>query len=161
MGSKKSTPPRSSHFASLQMRATKAALQTIQMTHTEREMNGDLLRQLQGNRGLQERVRYFSAQQAVCPVRRKQLPSSTGFRSPRPYRISLATTLSPLEPRSGLYLSTGKREQSSCCFFPPPKIGEEGQDDVRACAAATPFPLTFSDCLRRIRASCFRAFWPF
>ncbi|CAM9096578.1 unnamed protein product [Hapterophycus canaliculatus] len=39
-----------------QMRATKAALQTVQMTHTEREMNGDLLRELQGNRDLQERI---------------------------------------------------------------------------------------------------------
>lgn len=40
------------------MRATRAALKTIQMTDTEREMNGDLLRQLQGNRDLQEKIRY-------------------------------------------------------------------------------------------------------
>lgn len=48
---------RLSHIISLQMRATKAALQTIQMTHTEREINGELLRKLQGDRALQERVR--------------------------------------------------------------------------------------------------------
>eukprot|EP00903_Cladosiphon_okamuranus_P010163 g9623.t1 len=40
-----------------QMRATRAALKTVQMTDTERQMNGDLLRQLQENRDLQEKIR--------------------------------------------------------------------------------------------------------
>ncbi|CAN0217934.1 unnamed protein product [Pylaiella littoralis] len=41
-----------------QMRATRAALRTVQMTDTERQMNGDLLRRLQGNADLQEKIRY-------------------------------------------------------------------------------------------------------
>lgn len=44
--------------APMQMRATRTALKTVQMTDTEREMNGDLLRRLQENRDLQEKIRY-------------------------------------------------------------------------------------------------------
>ena len=44
---------------STQMRATRAALKTVEMTDTERQMNGDLLRQLQKNRDLQEKIRYL------------------------------------------------------------------------------------------------------
>ncbi|CAM9688214.1 unnamed protein product, partial [Ectocarpus sp. 8 AP-2014] len=40
-----------------QMRETRAALRTVQMTDTERKMNGELLRKLQGDRDLQERIR--------------------------------------------------------------------------------------------------------
>ncbi|CAN0058936.1 unnamed protein product [Ectocarpus fasciculatus] len=40
-----------------QMRATRAALRTVQMTDTERKMNGELLRRLQGDRDLQEKIR--------------------------------------------------------------------------------------------------------
>ncbi|CAB1101617.1 unnamed protein product [Ectocarpus sp. CCAP 1310/34] len=40
-----------------QMRETRAALRSVQMTDTERKMNGELLRKLQGDRDLQERIR--------------------------------------------------------------------------------------------------------
>lgn len=44
------------NLLSFQMKATRAALRTVQMTDTERQINGEVLRRLQENRDLQEKI---------------------------------------------------------------------------------------------------------